>query len=203
MAGVILGRRPSDVLRARYLLVDSAVDRRSVLMARLIIGIDPGHKGGIALLNPANPAPLHVFPFPLMGREIDWCQTAKNLQYVYSLDRPPKEADKAYFNLRTMVAFVEKNHSMPKQGVASSFKFGMAYGGILAILGAMKIPVRLVTPPAWKKVVLSGTKKDKPAAIAYCRRRWPSVSLIPEGCRKPHDGMADALCIAAYGETVL
>jgi crossover junction endodeoxyribonuclease RuvC len=82
--------------------------------------------------------------------------------------------------------------------------------------------LELVTPQAWKKVVLPGLipakaklppdataaqkkaasaankKAGKDAAIGWCRRAYPSVSLIPEGCRVPHDGIADSLCIAEY-----
>ena len=57
---------------------------------------------------------------------------------------------------------------------------------------------------AWKKTVLAGTAKDKDAAIEYCRRAFPQVSLLPgPRCRKPHDGMADALCLLEYGRRVL
>lgn len=153
----------------------------------IIIGFDPGHKGGIAILNGG----ADIFPMPLMGKEVDW-----NRVYEFVWPR--------IMDLQgACTVFVEKCHSMPGQGVASAFKFGRAYEGIFGMLAAMTIDARIVTPQAWKKVILAGTAKDKPAAIAYCRRRWPSVSLIPEGRRVAHDGMADALCIAAYGETVL
>lgn len=124
---------------------------------------------------------------PLAGKEIDWEAVA---YFISGNDRP-------------RYAFVERGHAMSKVGARQSFRYGEAYGGILGMLGALGIPVQIVSPQAWKKVILAGTTKDKAAAIAYCRRRWPSVSLIPEGCRVAHDGMADALCIAAYGETVL
>ena len=39
----------------------------------------------------------------------------------------------------------------------------------------------------------------KTAAVDYCRRVYPSVQLIPERCRVPHTGIADAVCIATYG----
>lgn len=162
-------------------------------MNRIVIGFDPGHKGGIAILRPGREP--WVYPMPIMGKEIDWQGVTQHIRLLSHRNGSGE--------VIPYCAFVERCHSMPKQGVASTFKFGTAYGGILGILGALGIPTQLVSPSAWKKVILAGTAKDKPAAIAYCRRRWPSVSLIPEGCRKAHDGMADALCIAAYGETVL
>ncbi len=68
---------------------------------------------------------------------------------------------------------------MPGQGVSSTFKFGQGYGSILGIAAALSIPTELVTPQAWKKVVLAGTAKDKDAAVGYCRRAFPNVSLLP------------------------
>lgn len=93
---------------------------------------------------------------------------------------------------------VEKVHSMPGQGVASTFKFGVGYGQLLGLMSGIYLPIELVTPQAWKKVTLAGTSKNKDAAIEFCRLRYPSVKLIPPGCRKPHDGIADALCILHY-----
>ena len=43
---------------------------------------------------------------------------------------------------------VENVHSMPKQGVSSSFKFGMGCGIIHGVAGALRLPLTLVTPNA-------------------------------------------------------
>ena len=37
--------------------------------------------------------------------------------------------------------------------------------------------------------------RDRPS----CRRAFPGVSLVPPGCRVPHDGLAGALCLLEYG----
>ena len=76
-------------------------------------------------------------------------------------------------------------------------------GDLLGILEALGIPYRLVTPQAWKKTVLAGTTKDKSAAVQFCRRAFPGVSLTPGRKRVPHDGMADALCLAEYGRQLM
>ena len=149
----------------------------------LSIGIDPGQKGGIAILRYGGD--LEAFPMPMAGKEIDVSALVFRLSGVSKLENK--------------LAIVEKVHSMPKQGVASSFKFGKLYGCILGVLGALFIPIKLVTPQAWKKEILAGTKKDKDAAIDYVSMRYPNFSLIPVRYRKPHDGMADAICLAEYG----
>jgi crossover junction endodeoxyribonuclease RuvC len=60
-------------------------------------------------------------------------------------------------------------------------------------------PLEYVRPQAWKKKVLAGTSKDKEAAIAFVRARFPGAPLTLPRCRTPHDGMADAVCIGYYG----
>ena len=47
-----------------------------------------------------------------------------------------------------------------------------------------------------KKTVLS--HDTKAAAIAYAREHFPGVELVPPSSRNPHDGLADAVCIAAW-----
>ena len=38
----------------------------------------------------------------------------------------------------------------------------------------------------------------KAASVAYAREHFPGVELVPPRCKNPHDGLADALCIAAW-----
>ncbi len=143
-----------------------------------IIGIDPGLSGGVAFLN----ADARAVPMPTAGGEID----ARALA-VLLMEAMPS------------LVVAEKVGAMPKQGLSSTFKFGKGYGTIIGICAAYQIRLELVTPQRWKGEVLAGTARDKQAAIDYCTRAFPSVSLIPPRCRVPQDGMADALCLAEYG----
>jgi crossover junction endodeoxyribonuclease RuvC len=144
-----------------------------------LIAIDPGLSGGIAIRYQGK---LTAQLLPLAGKTLDLAELANIIRQA-----------------RPTLAIVEKVHAMPGQGVTSMFTFGMGYGAIQGILATLKIPYELVTPQRWKGVVLAGTTKDKNAAIAYCRRAFPNVSLVPPRCRKPHDGIADALCLLEYG----
>jgi len=151
----------------------------------VIVGIDPGQSGGIAYIHESGAASF-AYPMPVAGKEIDGHTIAALLR-----------------EWQPSVVYVEKVHSMPKQGVASTFKFGMGYGVIIGICDALGLPYRLVTPQAWKRQVLAGTTKDKDAAISFVRRAYPHVNLTPGAKRKPHDGMADALCIAEFGRYLM
>lgn len=142
-----------------------------------IITIDPGLKSGIAI-SVETPS---ARPMPLAGKELDLVTLATWIQ----------EAGLS-------LAVIEKVGAMPRQGVSSTFKFGMGYGGLLGVCAALQIPVELVTPQRWKRIVFAGTSKDKDAAIAYCRRAFPGIVLIQPGCKKPHDGMADSLCLLRF-----
>jgi crossover junction endodeoxyribonuclease RuvC len=87
---------------------------------------------------------------------------------------------------------------MPKQGVASTFKFGKGYGEVLGITTALHFEIHEPTPQAWKKAMLTGTDKSKDASIQVAENLFPTVSLVLPRCRKAHDGMAEALLMAEY-----
>jgi crossover junction endodeoxyribonuclease RuvC len=144
-----------------------------------IIALDPGLSGAIATWSNGT---ITAQPFPVCGKVLDLAALAEIIR-----------------DARPSLAVIEKVASRPGQGVASTFKFGQGYGALLGITAALGIPTELVTPQRWKGAILTGTAKDKDAAISYCRRAFPDVPLIMPGCRKPHDGIADALCILEFG----
>ena len=149
-----------------------------------VIGIDPGKSGGVAGIPGADSewAPAWAEEVPTCGKEIDGHELARKLREI-----APE------------MVIVEKAQAMPKQGVTSMFNYGRGFGLILGVLEGLAIPYRLVTPQAWKNKVLAGTPKDKSAAENYVRKAYPTIDLSPGKKRTPHDGMADAACIADYG----
>ncbi len=104
---------------------------------------------------------------------------------------------------QTNLVVLEKVGARPGQGACSGFSFGRTLGRIEGVLIAMNFRYEFPTPQRWKKVVLEGTDKSKEAAIAYVRRRWPDAQLIPDGCRVPHDGRAEAILLAEFGRRLL
>ncbi len=156
----------------------------------IYLGFDPGLSGGIAAIDPSlagTGTVAKTFVMPVSGDQID-ARAVGILVWDLVLKH-----DSA------VLACVELVGAMPKQGLASTFKFGKGYGTILGVLGALGVRTELVTPQKWKGVVLAGTRKDKDAAVAWCRRSYPDVTLRrSDRCTTDHDGMADALCIAEY-----
>jgi len=142
-------------------------------MSNIIIGIDPGRSGGIACLGPG-------------------VQEAK----VYKLDNTDRDV---YEQLKEFVvladfAYLEKVHSMPKQGVASTFKFGQSFGFLQGILVASEIPFELVTPQKWQRYLGRRTKRDKNITKARAQELFPDIKCT--------HAVSDALLIAEYGRRV-
>jgi crossover junction endodeoxyribonuclease RuvC len=142
------------------------------------LGVDPGADGGWAVLgNGPEPVMAECFKSSSGIAWADWADLLATLQVTH--------------------AVVEKVHAMPGQGVTSMFSMGHNLGCIEGVLLAKRIPYRLVAPQSWKKIILRDGAHDKSGAIAYCRRAFPNVDLRRSAtARLPHDGKADALCMA-------
>jgi hypothetical protein len=87
---------------------------------------------------------------------------------------------------------VEAVHSMPKNGVASSFKFGVAFGGAISLAERLRCTWQLVTPQVWKKAL--GLDSDKQKSLDLARKLWPDAPLK----RKKDNGRAEALLLAYW-----
>lgn len=140
----------------------------------IYIGIDPGKNGGIAFINEFEEI-IQLLPFS-DDALIRWIKNCSS----------------------DMKCTLEHVHAMPKQGVSSTFNFGMNFGFIQGVLKAYGIPYELVTPQKWKKEF--SCTSDKNTSIEVCKRLFPGVNLkATDRCKKDHDGMAEALLIAEYG----
>jgi crossover junction endodeoxyribonuclease RuvC len=98
-----------------------------------------------------------------------------------------------------ILTVLEKQQARPGQGSTSMFQTGMGYGLWRGILGALAAPADIVHPKTWQKRVLRDAPGDsKGRAIMVCSQRLPELNLTPGKRRKPHDGLADAGCMALY-----
>jgi hypothetical protein len=70
---------------------------------------------------------------------------------------------------------MEQVHSMPNQGVSSTFAFGRAVGVISAVCELTRYPVHLVTPQKWKKHF--HLSSDKNESLDMARYLWPEAKL--------------------------
>jgi crossover junction endodeoxyribonuclease RuvC len=104
-------------------------------MAELIVGIDPGASGAAAVLDAKTKKLLGCFEFAGLTLH----------EYAYKLY---KIKNKVRGRIK---AIIENVHSMPKQGVSSSFKFGRRCGEQEGILVGLAIPYEFVTPQIWQR----------------------------------------------------
>lgn len=142
----------------------------------IYIGIDPGKKGAIALLSGDT---IHVSTF--YGK-----------RYAAIL-KSVAESDEG------AICCLEHVGARPGQGVTSMFSFGENFGFIQGLLTAYSIPFELVRPQKWKKEF--SITADKNSSIDVCNRLFPDVSLLATPkCKKPSDGIAEALLMAEYAK---
>jgi len=153
-----------------------------------IIGIDPGVTGAVAIISRSGVG-LYDTPTALV-------KVGKTARTEYM----PAEMAALLRGERNAHVFIEKVGAMPGQGVTSMFGFGKGFGLWLGILSALEIPYTLVTPQAWKKLMMSGMA-DKDAARTRAQQLFPGAAAALS--RKKDIGRADALLIAEYGRRTL
>lgn len=146
----------------------------------LYIGIDPGKKGGLAVIDTGGSSePLAVSFSESNYLSVLW-------------DTDPRKS----------IVALEKVAAMPGQGVTSMFNFGANFGWIQGILEALRFPYELIAPQRWKKEF--SLTSDKKASIRTAQRLFPGVSLLADKhCRVESDGMAEALLLAEYARRKL
>ena len=147
-----------------------------------VLGIDPGLSGAIAFYFPDAPNLIAAEDMPVAAGEVDAATLARRIRA---------------FNPTT--AIIEQVGAMPKQGVASTFKFGQSYGTARGVVLALGIPLHQATPGRWKKHYRLDSDKEKSRALAL--RYWPASAHFS---RKKDDGRAEAALLARFAaETML
>jgi len=146
---------------------------------KAVIGIDPGKKGALALINGLDNIEIYDFP--------------NSFSLFYQIIKKWDEQ----FNIKAVV--LEKVGPLAVQGKKAAFTFGQNAGVLEGVLIGMELSYQLVPPKEWQKVV---NKRDgrtpKERASNTVRKLFPHLN-IPE----TKDGRADALLMAYYGWTRL
>lgn len=149
----------------------------------IYIGIDPGKSGGIAILDEASG--IECIPMPEFDFDLyDVLEALPALPRVH--------------------AVLEKVHAMPKQGVTSSFNFGVEYGRVRMALCAAGIGFEEVTPQKWMKELGIPPKKKQETKGQYKNRlRDTAQKMFPKlevwkGPKGLQMAICDALLIMEY-----
>jgi len=144
--------------------------------SHVVIAIDPGLNGAWAALT-YDGAFLEAGELPRFENMVNGSQLAK------IIDR---------FLVRQAV--IERVHAMPKQGVASTFAFGCAYGIAIGVLASHQLPIAFVTPGKWKSHFRLGAAKD--ASVQRATNLYPTAADFLT--LKKHHNRADAILLGRY-----
>ena len=148
----------------------------------LVLGIDPGVSGAYALYETAGQT-VFAADMPVVDGQVDGATFATEI-----------------VKWGPQAVVIERVASMPKQGVASTFKFGVAYGIVRGIVATLQIPAIFVTPGKWKRHF--GLAADKEESRSRALQLWPARSDLFK--RKKDHGRAEAALLARfYAETTL
>ena len=152
----------------------------------IIIGIDPGLSGAIAVLQ--DNKVKNIFEVPVMT------EGKKNKRQLNSAQMVKIIKDNISKSEETIVV-VEHVNAMPGQGVTSMFNFGQTFGAIKGICAAIGLPIFFVRPAKWKKHFdLINSSKD--ASRTKAIEMYPLIS--DQLAKKKDVNKADAILIARY-----
>lgn len=151
-----------------------------------ILGIDPGQKGALVLLQ--------------HGKQV-----------LVQADMPLEDSKDADFDglmslfksLEPDVVYLERAMPMA-MGSKHAFNYGRHFACIEIAIRQSRLPVVYVEPSKWMRVVLEGVDsrlKPKERSWIALQRLMPTFAeKVPKGrTGRPHDGVVDACLIALYG----
>ena len=138
-------------------------------MVRLYMGIDPGYSGAIVVIDHKG-------------------------QFIDSVRLSETEHDISDFideySEHVQAAVLEKVSAMPRQGVASTFKFGTSYGFCRGLLVCHRVRFEVVTPGTWQRAMGCLSKGDKNVTKAAAQRLFPGEKVV--------HATADAMLLAEF-----
>jgi hypothetical protein len=146
---------------------------------KIIVAIDPGKSGGVAVVSNSNKLDL--------------------LSKLYNCPDSPEDMADIMFSIRNegivggkdIIAVIEHVWSFPTDARSSAFKFGTNYGMWLGILGALKIEHEKVSPQKWMKMYAPLPKNKQ-------ERKKKLKEIAKEINDKATLKTCDALLIANY-----
>jgi len=157
----------------------------------LVMGIDPGLTGAIAILNvkdPKNPFIVDVFDTPTF--EING-KKQMNLQLLTT------QVENHALTIRR--ALIEDVFVMTgKESRGSMFNFGRVFGQVEGVVSSFNIPLHHTKPAVWKSVL--GLGRDKNQSRQMASRLFPSEAKRFE--KKKDDGRAEAVLLAMLASRI-
>ena len=130
---------------------------------QLILGIDPGLHGALALFN-IQTHQIQVFDMPIKGGQVDGAMLAAIVDTCKCWG--------------PIVGVVEQVGSRQRQ--AHAFSFGLATGIVHGVLSALSVPFSLLQPAQWKgavglrRLTDEAQRQNKARARELASKLWPA-----------------------------
>jgi crossover junction endodeoxyribonuclease RuvC len=155
------------------------------MAASIIVGIDPGAHGAIAILDEDGQL-LEIVDMPVT-REASG-RSATNAPLLATI----------LAKSHARIVFCEFVAARPGDGGVGAFAFGRARGVIEGVCAAFDIPVRFIAPPVWKRMAgVPPGKENKDVARTKAIAKWPGQASLFK--RKTDCDRADASLIGFAG----
>lgn len=157
----------------------------------IVLGVDPGKTGAAVLLR---------------GREV--VAVRRTAELVGSAKWQAAHAGvtgwlrSVHAEHRVDLAVLELYGGRAGEGRGSMLTIGVGWGLWLGALSALEIPVLTPSAASWTRqmfVGVAGEGKERSANVA--RGMLPDLDLTPGRCVKVQDGIADAGCLALWGQS--
>jgi crossover junction endodeoxyribonuclease RuvC len=151
-----------------------------------VLGCDPGLAGALALLRCEGLKIEGIYDTPVTDGRVD----AARLALIVGMCQLQG----------TIVAAVELVSSMPRQ--AGAFNFGVSAGCVHGVLGALGVPMVLISPGVWKpacglrRLANESQAQNKSRARELAQKLWPLQAGLFK-LIKNHD-RAEACLLARY-----
>lgn len=145
----------------------------------MICGIDPGLTGGITFIEGNDVVSERIPVLSIKGKKfLDLVKIINRLELY-----------------KPNMVYIEKQHSMPRQGVVSTFRTGFNYGIYIGSFVSLGLRYTEVSAVKWKKDLQVSSDKNEARARA--------TELLPQAANswllKCEDGVAESAMIAYWG----
>ncbi len=144
----------------------------------MILGIDPGLSGGLALVS-LRGALVAAEAMPVLRNAV----ATIDVRALSGFLRAASGAE--------ILGYVERAQAMPRQGVSSAFSYGVLFGSVLTAIASEGIGYELVSPARWKRDL--GLSADKRESVDRVRQLYPGFEI-----KNREDGIAEAILIARW-----
>lgn len=162
-----------------------------------IVGVDPGAKGGLALLDDGTLLAVEQMPALVLKRGKSNKTEVDDYALAELLRRWHAEAP-------IDLGIVENVGGREGQSASAAFNFGFACGAPRFMLIGMGLRVEKVAPQTWMRALSVPPGKDKDGSFALANRLFPGWSrtwsaVVGNGPYDERSGRAEAALIAWWG----